>query len=179
MARSPPFPGREWFICPQERKKGGNVDGEGEKGEIEEKRKGEETNPKTDSPLFSNSNHRMGMYYQSFQRHVDRVPMTLTICCDCGRLSTPVAIRGQLPICAACHKKGPPKQKQAHCAVCNFRLQPRSFQATVLVKSRWAFCRAVQTEVLCYRCVALGDPARQPWDLSEIRRLRQQERLSF
>lgn len=167
MARFPPF--QEGSGFPVYKKKEEMWMGRGKRGD----------QPQSDSPPFSNSNHRMGMYYQSFQRHVDRVPMTLTICCDCGRLSTPVAIRGQLPICAACHKKGPPKQKQAHCAVCNFRLQPRSFQATVLVKSRWAFCRAVQTEVLCYRCVALGDPARQPWDLSEIRRLRQQERLSF
>ena len=172
MARFPPFQEGSGFPVYKKEKRR-NVD-----GEEEEKREKRGPTP-IRLTTVSHFNHRMGMYYQSFQRHVDRVPMTLTICCDCGRLSTPVAIRGQLPICAACHKKGPPKQKQAHCAVCNFRLQPRSFQATVLVKSRWAFCRAVQTEVLCFRCVALGDPTRQPWDLSEIRRLRQQERLSF
>jgi hypothetical protein len=114
-----------------------------------------------------------GVYFQTFLRHVDRCPVTSTICCACGRLSAPHALDGQLPICQACHKKRGARKRQSACAVCHTRIHPTAARVTGICKPALGFLRVPQTATLCIKCYRFADPSEQ-WDLEELRALRTQ-----
>jgi hypothetical protein len=114
-----------------------------------------------------------GVYFQTFLRHVDRCPVTSTICCACGRLSAPFALDGQLPICRACHKKRGARKRQCACAVCRTRIHPTAARVTGICKPALGFLRVPETATLCVKCFKFADPSEQ-WDLEELRALRTQ-----
>lgn len=112
----------------------------------------------------------IGVFIRSFHRHVDRAAQTCTVCCECGRLSVPKAIVGSLLICGSCHKKKRIPRKESRCFVCGeSRIHPASLRVQASVKPRFGFLSRPETETVCHKCVALGDPSEASWDRDQLR----------
>ena len=114
----------------------------------------------------------VGLWFRSFQRHVDREPATSTICCDCGRLSVPAAIHGVMPNCSQCHKRRAAPKKEATCFACNSRIHSSAVRVTVPVKPPFGFYSKPQLESFCQKCAKVANPLKE-WDRVEIKRVMQ------
>ena len=114
----------------------------------------------------------IGLYFRSFQRHVDREPATSTVCADCGRLAVPRAIHGNLPICSGCHKKRQTTRKEAKCFACHARIHPAAVRVTAPVVPAFGFYTHPQAETFCHSCSRVADP-KLPCSKQEIKSLTQ------
>ncbi len=111
-----------------------------------------------------------GFYFLWLSRHIDKDRKVATVCSFCGRFATPVAIRGNLPICKGCVAVEPTLENRSvlKCGICDSKLHRKSARMQVLSVNDRAIDGCSKKSLVCHTCSVLEHPLRI-WNLKAMR----------